>query len=137
MPYHSMRHVGFFQKLPIAGVQLDRERANELIELLHPRDTNDGSRHAGLAGDPRQGNLNGLHALPLGQLDDAIGNVVVRWRVVQRVAVVIVLLPDGGVLRVPLAIPGEEAARERTPWNQSDALVTAERDHLALLFAVD
>lgn len=36
-----------------------------------------------------------------------------------------------------LAVAREEAARQRTPWNQRDPLVDAERDHLALFLTGD
>ena len=38
---------------------------------------------------------------------------------------------------VALAIALEKAARQRTPWNQTDALIHTEWIHLALFLAVD
>ena len=53
--------------------------------------------------------------------------------VVERLTERVVLGADGGL--VPVA--GELAAGERTPGQHADALVDAERKHLALLLAVD
>ena len=57
--------------------------------------------------------------------------------VVQLVGEVVGLGANGLAAILPAAVAGEEAARQRAPRNHADALLAAERHHLALFLAVD
>ena len=98
----------------------------------------DGGGDARRLQNPGAGDLGGGDAVPAG---DLLGGGSHLEIVVAEVH----LLREGVGLRAPgrrgvvlaLAVAGEEAARQRAPRNDPHALVQAQRDHLALLLAID
>ena len=96
-----------------------------------------GARHARLVQQPGERDLGRRHASGRGDLDELVDHVevglarrAVGERVVRRPA-------RCAAAPSRVRLPVEEAAGERAPRDQADALVEAERDHLPLLLAVD
>src|SRR5207253_4497641 len=93
--------------------------------------------HARLVQQPRQGDLRLRHATLAGDLREPIDDVEVLRAAVPLVLERVRLGASRPTLALARPRAREEAARERTPRDDPDALVDALRDHLPLLLAVD
>src|SRR5919202_4168127 len=105
--------------------------------MLELRRADDRRRHARLVQEPCQPDLGGRHAALGRYLLNPIHDVEVLGAAVPLVLERIGFRAPGSALSFTRARAGEEAAGERAPRDDPDALVDALRDHLALLLAVD
>ena len=116
-------------------------RGNGVIELIELARADDRCGDHGLRQHPRQCYLRGLGVARLGDLKDAVHDGEVRVAIVEVVRIVVGAGARGlGLARGQLAAltaSGKESARQRRPRNTADLLVEAQRNHLALFFAID
>ena len=91
-PEHRMRLVRGLELPCLLRRQRDTKAVDELLELLHLRDADDWCHYARPVQDPGERHVDWRHALPLCNFNHAIRDLVVGLRVIEPVAVGVVLL---------------------------------------------
>src|SRR3954469_14334557 len=137
MAEHRMRNVRLLEAQHVLGAHVELGRGKRVLEVLELRRPDDRCRHAGAVQQPRERELRRRHAALGRDLRDAVGDVEVLGPAVERVGELVGLRSRRAPLAGSRARPRQEAPRERAPRDDPDALVEAQRDHLALLLAVD
>ena len=132
-----MRHVRRFERRHLLGGELDRKRGDGVVDLVGLGGADDRRRDTGLVQQPGQCHLSRLRTQLIGDLGAALGHREVGVAVIHRVRERIAARARRLAGLVAAAVARQEAARQRAPWDQADALVETERDHLALFLAVD
>ena len=97
----------------------------------------DRRRHTGLGEQPGQGHLRRWHVAGGGDLHDGIDDIEVRRLVVEVVGEGVGARAGRVTPTVTRPVPRQHPARQGAPRNAPHPLVEAERNHLALLLAVD
>jgi hypothetical protein len=135
VPEHRVRHVRRLELGDVFARQLERERGRRIVELLQPGRADDRGRDLALGQHPRQRDLRARPAQPRRDRRQGLGHLAigVGGLRIERAAEAVGL--RARARRVPVA--RQPAAGERAPRDDGDALVAAQRQHLALLLAVE
>ena len=127
-----MRLVRRVQLLQLGVGQLDVECCDCIVDVVRFGGADDRRGDAGLAGHPGECDLR-PGDLPLGgDAGDLLDDHPITGPV--KVAAELVCLAAGGLL-VP--VTGEPPSGERTPGDDADSQIGAQRQHLPLLFPVE
>src|SRR5262245_22435918 len=129
MPEDRMRAIGLLQPLDVLAAQLDLEGRDGVVEMLHLAGADDRRRHAGPRQQPGERDLRRLAVVLARHFLHALGDREVVGLVVHLLGEVVGAGPHRAAALLTRAVAGEEAARQRAPGNEADALVEAERDH--------
>src|ERR1700691_390425 len=108
-----------------------------LLQMREFRCADDRGGDAGGLQDPGAGDLRRRDAALFGDLLDHAQDFEIVFAEVHVLGEVVGLGARGRTGAAFFAIAGQESARERAPWNQPDAVVDAQRIHLALLLAIN
>src|SRR5438445_3895157 len=100
--------------------------------MREARSPDDWSTDTGRLKNPRERNLRRSHSALLRDRNHRIDHIEVVLAVVHHARELILLRTRGGIGFAALTIPRQKSSRQRTPWNQTHALVDAERVHLTL-----
>ena len=135
MADHRMRHVRRLELGDVFRRELERQRGHRVVELLEPRRADDRRRDFALGEHPGERDLRARPAEPRRDRGERLGHfpIGLGGLRVERAAEAVVL--GAHARRVPVA--RQPAARERAPRDHADALVLAERQHLALFLAIE
>src|SRR5215208_3286879 len=117
--------------------KLDLQCGNGLIEMVHLGRADDRRGNIGLADEPRQRDLGTGHAALFGNVCNIVRHLKIFIAEVEAVPKWIAVGAHGLTASAAFAIPCKEAARQRAPGDQSDALIDAQGNHLAFFFAID
>src|SRR5262245_40410199 len=131
-----MRPIGRFQSVDLVGAEGQVHRREGVLEMTQLGRADDRSRHGGPAKQPGEGDLRRRRPAFAGHLAYDVDDIEVSV-VVHPIGQWVAAGADGSLLAVTFAAAGEEATSQRAPGDHADALVEAERNHLALLLAVD
>ena len=134
---HGAAAVRRFKSLDLLRRQLDllgRDRLGEVVGLARPDDRRSDRR---LRQHPRQRHLHVGHPLGLRHVADCVHYLEVVLGAEQLGQEWIGARPGALATAAALVRAGQEPSRQRRPGDDADPLFLAERQHLALLLAVD
>ena len=118
--------------------QLERLGGQRILEMLLLGGADDRRRDTGLGEQPGQGDLRRRHVAGGGDLHDGVDDVEVRRLVVEVVGEGVgARAGRESPTRSPRPVPGQHPTHQGAPRDAPHTLVEAERNHLALLHAVD
>mgnify|MGYP000008797150 CR=1 FL=1 len=110
-----MRHVRLFEILALFVGQANIERGDRFRQVMGLGRTDNRRGDFRFVQVPRQRDLRGLDAAPLGKFDDAFRNREILVAIVEFVRVRIIVGARRFPFFVPRAIARQKTARERTP----------------------
>ena len=137
VPQHAVRLVRLGQRLQFRIVELQFDCGHRLLQVPHLAGPDDGRRDAGLLQDPCQRHLRVGDAPLAGHPGDAVHHVEIAGLVIHTLPKRVGLRTNRIAVILAPVVAGHESARQRTPRDHRDALFPAQRQHLALLLAVD
>src|ERR1700684_365670 len=130
--------VGVFDRRNLFRTQLDLDGFYQFLQMMCLGRADNRSGHTRRLHDPRARYLRRRYAALFRDLRYRVGHFVVALVAIEPLAEFVGLGSLGrGLAIARLAAMREPSARQRTPRNQADALIDAERIHLALLLAID
>src|SRR3990172_1966064 len=136
MSQNWMWFIWLFESFHLIFREFDIECGNGLIEMVHFGGADDRRCDIRLAQHPCQCNLRAGYTTFLRNLCSATCNGEILFAEIQAICKWIAIGACGFAATAALAVPRKETARHRTPWNETDALILAQRDHLTFLFPI-
>src|SRR5690348_2342703 len=129
--------VRFLQRRDLFAGEFDLDRGKQFLDVLDLGRADNRSGHPGRLQNPRTRYLRRRDTALARDPHRRVGDSEVRFAKVQIARDFVGPGPQRVAAAARAPVAGEKAARERTPRDDADALVDAERNHLALFLAVD
>src|SRR5690348_285031 len=133
-----MRPIRLFEFVNLLHAKLDIDRVENLLQMMRFCGADNRRRHAGCSQDPGAGNLGGRHSMLFRYFLSYRRDLEIVVMEIHILLHLIGLRTPGwtfSTFAFPVAL--KKATSQRTPRNQCDTLIYAERNHLTLLFAID
>ncbi len=128
-----MGAVGFFQLRDVFRLQFYLEGSQRILQVGQLAGADDGRGHALLGQKPRQRGLGRFDAQFPRHRGILLNDLRIGLGGVQALGEIVGLSPCG-VLLIVEVFPGQVTARQRAPGNDGDTFLSAQGQHLPLLF---